>query len=117
MSKNRHSLKIDFAPICLRAYLVKVTLFTKLHHLVAISTQLADHIKDECLNRRRSLHERGKGEIIIKEGSTIDRTATVEKEGQHKLGQQPGLKSSGRPTVGTNSSNLDHCGHKNELQR
>ena len=59
------------------------------------------HINGESLNRRRSLHERWKGELIIKEGSPIDGTATPGKEGRHKQGQQPGLESSGRPTVGT----------------
>ena len=59
------------------------------------------HINGERLNRRRSLHERWKREFIIKEGSTIDETAIPRKEGRDKQGQQPGLESSGRPTVGT----------------
>ena len=74
------------------------------------------HINGESLNRRRGLHERWKRELIIKEGSTIDGTATLGKEGQHKLGQQLGLELSGRPTVGTNSPNLDHHWHKTEIQ-
>lgn len=59
------------------------------------------HRNGGSLNRRRSLHEWGKGELITKEGSTIDGTATPGKEGRHKQGQQPGLESFGRPTVGT----------------
>jgi len=43
--------------------------------------QLADHSKGECLNRRRSLHERWKRELIPKEGSTIDGISIPEKEG------------------------------------
>ena len=66
------------------------------------------HSNGESLNRRRSLHERWKSELIPKEGSTIDGTAMPKKGGRYKLCQQPGLESSGRLTVGTNSPNLDH---------
>ena len=58
-----------------------------------------------------------KGELISKEGSTNDGIAMPEKGGRHKLGQQPGLESSGRPTVGTNSPKLDHHGHITGLSR
>ena len=49
-----------------------------------------------------------KRELIPKEGSTNDRTAIPEEERRHKLCQQPGLETYRRPTVGTNSPNLDH---------
>lgn len=79
--------------------------------------EISMHSNGESLNRRRSLHERWKGELIMKERSTIDRTATPGKEGWHKLGQQPGLESSGRPTIGRNSPNLGHRAQKTDLQR
>ena len=60
---------------------------TRIYHL-------ADHSKGGCLNRRKSLHQRWKRELIPKEGSTIDKTTTSGKEGWHKLCQQPGLESS-----------------------
>jgi len=60
------------------------------------------HSNGESLNRRRSLHERWKRDLISKEGITNDGTTTPEKGRQYKLSQQPGLESSGRLTVGTN---------------
>ena len=77
--------------------------------------KLAMHINGESLNRRRSLHERWKSELIPKEGSTNDGTTMPKKGGRYKLCQQPGLESSGRPTIGTNSPNLDHRGYITDL--
>lgn len=46
-------------------------------------------------------------ELILRASSTKDGTTMPKGEGQPKLTQQPGLETSRRPTIGTNSPNLD----------
>ncbi len=51
-----------------------------------------------------------KRELILKAGSTNDRTAILDEEGKPNLCQQPGLKTSRRPNVEMNSPNLGRRG-------
>ena len=48
-------------------------------------------------------------ELILKEGSTKDRTTISEGERRPKLTQQLGLETSRRPIVRTILPNLDRC--------
>ena len=80
-------------------------------------SKLAAHGHGRGLNRRRSLHEWWEDELISKEGGSNDETDMPEKGGRHLQGQQPGLESSGRPAVRTNSPKLDQRGCITALER